>query len=150
MLEAPPSAAHTPLAADHTAPENLWPDREEWAEALGPAVDLALNYLATAAAEPVNRPVFPSEMAPRFDLNLPEVGCNPGEAVQEWMERAGPGIVRSAGPRYFGFVTGGSTPAAIAGEHASLSKGSEWKVDYHVVGMCAEAIRLSDYSETVG
>jgi len=37
-----------------------------------------------------------------------------------------------------------SRPTSIAGERASLNKGSEWKVDYHVVGMCAEAIRLSD------
>lgn len=116
MLEAPPSAAHHRLAADHTAPSTPWPDREEWASALGPAVELALNYLATTTAEPVNRQLSPSDLAPRFDLPLPDAGCGPGEAVTEWMERAGPGIVRSAGPRYFGFVTGGSTPAALAGD----------------------------------
>lgn len=116
MLQAPPSAARAHLAAEHTAPDLTWPDREAWADALGPAVDLALHYLASAAVEPVNRHVPPSELAPRFDLPLPDAGCSPGEAVEEWMERAEPGIVRSAGPRYFGFVTGGSTPAAIAGD----------------------------------
>ena len=35
-------------------------------------------------------------------------------------------------------------PPVTAGEHqANYNKGSEWKVDYHVVGMCAEAIRLA-------
>lgn len=116
MLEAPPFAADAHLTAEHTAAAPAWPDREAWADALGPAVDLALNYLATAAAEPVNRHVTPSDMAPRFDLPLPEAGCSPADAVREWMDRAEPGIVRSAGPRYFGFVTGGSTPAAIAGD----------------------------------
>ncbi len=34
-------------------------------------------------------------------------------------------------------------PPVAAGKHqACLDKGSEWKVDYHVVGMCVEAIRL--------
>jgi len=116
MLEAPPSAVHARLAGEHTAADLIWPDRDAWADALSPAVDLALNYLATAAVEPVNRQVTPADLAPRFDLPLPETGCDPGDAVQEWMDRAGPGIVRSAGPRYFGFVTGGSTPAAIAGD----------------------------------
>ena len=35
-------------------------------------------------------------------------------------------------------------PPAAAGERQpSFDKGSEWKLDYHVVGMCAEAIRLA-------
>jgi glutamate/tyrosine decarboxylase-like PLP-dependent enzyme len=55
-------------------------------------------------------------MAPRFDIPLPEAGCAPDEALREWYARAEPGIVRSSGPRYFGFVTGGSTPAALAGD----------------------------------
>jgi mannose/cellobiose epimerase-like protein (N-acyl-D-glucosamine 2-epimerase family) len=35
-------------------------------------------------------------------------------------------------------------PPAAGGGQASFDKGSEWKVDYHVVGMCAEAIRLTE------
>jgi mannose-6-phosphate isomerase len=31
------------------------------------------------------------------------------------------------------------------GREPSLDKGSEWKLDYHIVGMCAEAIRLEDH-----
>ena len=55
-------------------------------------------------------------MARRFDDPLPAVGCAPEAAVGEWFRQAAPGIVRSSGPRYFGFVTGGSTPAALAGD----------------------------------
>src|SRR6185503_18435726 len=51
-----------------------------------------------------------------FDLPLPEIGCPPGDAVREWFNRAEPGIVRTPSPRYFGFVTGGATPAALAGD----------------------------------
>ena len=55
-------------------------------------------------------------MAARFDLPLPDHGCAPASAIAEWFDRAQPGLVRSAGPRYFGFVTGGATPAALAGD----------------------------------
>jgi glutamate/tyrosine decarboxylase-like PLP-dependent enzyme len=36
--------------------------------------------------------------------------------VEEWFWKAEPGITGSAGPRNFGFVIGGATPAALAGD----------------------------------
>jgi glutamate/tyrosine decarboxylase-like PLP-dependent enzyme len=38
------------------------------------------------------------------------------EVVDELLERAGPGLMASAGPRYFGFVTGGSLDAALVAD----------------------------------
>jgi len=37
-------------------------------------------------------------------------------------------------------------PVAAGRGQAHFDKGSEWKVDYHVVGMCVEAIRLNSIS----
>ncbi len=46
---------------------------------------------------------------------LPEAGMD-GEAVIDLLDRLGaPATIASAGPRYFGFVTGGALPAALAG-----------------------------------
>lgn len=87
-----------------------------WTEALDLAHQLAVDYLATLDRAPVSQHASPAEMAPRFDAPLPTDGCPPHEAVREWFTRAAPGIVRSPGPRYFGFVTGGVTPAALAGD----------------------------------
>jgi glutamate/tyrosine decarboxylase-like PLP-dependent enzyme len=44
---------------------------------------------------------------------LPDRGCGPDEVVAILDEIAGPATVASAGGRYFGFVTGGSLPAAL-------------------------------------
>lgn len=93
-----------------------WPTSTEWEAALGAAYQLANEHLTTLPGKPVTRQATPAEMARRFDMQLPESGCAPDLAVREWFERASPGIVRSPGPRYFGFVTGGATPAALAGD----------------------------------
>jgi glutamate/tyrosine decarboxylase-like PLP-dependent enzyme len=93
-----------------------WPSADAWAEALDAARHIAMGYLVTLPESPVSRHASPADMAPRFDDPMPDVGCDPDEAVREWFKRAAPGIVRSSGPRYFGFVTGGATPAALAGD----------------------------------
>lgn len=47
---------------------------------------------------------------------LPGQGVGGPEALQEFVNRYVADMSASAGPRYLGFVTGGSTPAAIAGD----------------------------------
>lgn len=47
---------------------------------------------------------------------LPEKGLGTIETLQQFNNRWEPLMVASSGPRYWGFVTGGTTPAAIAGD----------------------------------
>jgi glutamate/tyrosine decarboxylase-like PLP-dependent enzyme len=47
---------------------------------------------------------------------LPETGTAPEQVVEELARGAGPGLVASPGPRYFGFVIGGALPAALAAD----------------------------------
>ncbi|MBS7252820.1 pyridoxal phosphate-dependent decarboxylase family protein [Flavobacterium branchiicola] len=47
---------------------------------------------------------------------LNEFGLGSLETLKEFNERLAPLMVSSPGPRYLGFVTGGSTPASIAGD----------------------------------
>lgn len=47
---------------------------------------------------------------------VPEVGATTTDVVAELVARATPGLMASAGPRYFGFVIGGSLDAALAAD----------------------------------
>ncbi len=60
-------------------------------------------------------PVAPAAISvPAIDL--PEQGNPPEGAIAAFMEWGREGIANSAGPGYFGFVTGGVLPAALAGD----------------------------------
>jgi len=88
----------------------------ESVSALDTAHRLAREFVAGLATRPVGYRPSPDEMALALDEPLPEHGCDASLAVEEWLRRAEPGIVASPGPRFFGFVNGGSTPAALAGD----------------------------------
>ncbi|MET0127693.1 MAG: pyridoxal-dependent decarboxylase [Solirubrobacterales bacterium] len=52
----------------------------------------------------------------RLRRPLPEQGEDPREVIRDLAADAEPGLVASAGPRYFGFVIGGTLPAALAAD----------------------------------
>jgi glutamate/tyrosine decarboxylase-like PLP-dependent enzyme len=94
-------------------PADAFADTER---ALAKAHELALSFLESLPERPVSHVPSAAEMAEMLDEPLPERGSDPAEAVAEWFQRAERGITASPGPRFFGFVTGGSTPAALAGD----------------------------------
>ncbi|MEP7358088.1 MAG: aminotransferase class V-fold PLP-dependent enzyme [Anaerolineales bacterium] len=49
-----------------------------------------------------------------FDRPLPETPTDPAEVLRELDEIGSPGTMATAGPRFFGFVIGGSLPATVA------------------------------------
>lgn len=84
-----------------------------------------LQYAAGVAADfragATDRPVRPerdydADLIRAFGRELPERGCAPDAAVDELIAAAGPGLMANVGPRFFGFVVGGTVPAAAAAD----------------------------------
>ncbi len=75
----------------------------------------AHEYLATLADQPVRSPAS-DEAAARFGGSLPDEGAGSLAAIEELLREGMDAHVRSAGPRFFHWVIGGSTPAALAAD----------------------------------
>ena len=86
-------------------------DEEELEAVLEQTLQTATEFLASLDERKVA--VYPER---KDALTLPEEGLGAEQAVDTFMTHYGDGLSGSAGARYFGFVTGGATPAALAGD----------------------------------
>jgi glutamate/tyrosine decarboxylase-like PLP-dependent enzyme len=84
--------------------------------ALQEALDQALRYLESLDERPVVVPDGQAQVRAQLDRPLPEEGMEPAALVRELALAAEPGLVATSGPRYFGFVVGGTLPAAMGAD----------------------------------
>jgi glutamate/tyrosine decarboxylase-like PLP-dependent enzyme len=90
--------------------------RENVASLLAGVQQHASSWFESLDNRPVRATVSADELRQALGGPLPHEGIAP-EAVTEILASAGMrGTVASAGPRYFGFVVGGSLPAAVAAD----------------------------------
>jgi glutamate/tyrosine decarboxylase-like PLP-dependent enzyme len=77
---------------------------------------LADSYLRDIAARPVKATMTSAELREVLGGPLSAVGEAPDAIIGRLASAATTGTVATVGPRYFGFVTGGSLPAAVAAD----------------------------------
>jgi glutamate/tyrosine decarboxylase-like PLP-dependent enzyme len=80
------------------------------------AAELAIDYLANVTQRPVGRPIEPDALRAALGGDLPDRGEDAKRVLAHLAREADPGLVATAGPRYFGFVIGGSLPVTVATE----------------------------------
>lgn len=100
--------------------------------ALRRAATLAIDFLANVGGRRVGA------VDPRVDAALPDAGESPETVVAELAAAVGPGLVASNGPRYFGFVNGGTLPAALAADW--LASAWDQNACLHVMSPAAAAV----------
>src|SRR5215211_2365700 len=76
----------------------------------------ARRYLADVPDRPVREPASVEELRVSLDRELPQIGEDPATVVEELAEAAEPGLIALGSPRYFGFVIGGTLPAALGAD----------------------------------
>ena len=85
-------------------------------ELLQHAAQLASEYNRRVRSRHVNATASADELRALLGGPLPEEGVDPAEILGALARDAEPGLVATSGPRFFGFVIGGSLPAALAAE----------------------------------
>ncbi|WP_337749879.1 pyridoxal phosphate-dependent decarboxylase family protein [Microbacterium sp. B19(2022)] len=89
---------------------------DDRSRALETAHHAALRFLDSVAERPVWPRASLDDMLTAFGGPLPEHGMDPATVVEEMAVLADPGLVAIPGGRFFGFVIGGTHPAALAAD----------------------------------
>jgi glutamate/tyrosine decarboxylase-like PLP-dependent enzyme len=90
---------------------------DEREAALRRAAELGIEYLRGVGDRPVGGRADAAALREALGAGpVPDRGLDATQVVEELAAAVDPGLVASAGPRYYGFVIGGSLPASVAAD----------------------------------
>jgi glutamate/tyrosine decarboxylase-like PLP-dependent enzyme len=95
------------------------PDHD-WRSLLSSVMEHAIAYRSALpvqrVASTLNGADVLADLERRFGAVLPQTSTSARAVLEELVQCARPGLTAMAGPRFFGWVTGGTLPAALAAE----------------------------------
>ncbi len=106
--------------------------------ALTAAAQHARTFLDTLDERPVAARVDAAGVREALGAALPEIGEDPTTVIDALVAGSDPGLVATAGPRHFGFVTGGALPVALAADW--LASAWDQNAAFHALSPAAAAI----------
>jgi glutamate/tyrosine decarboxylase-like PLP-dependent enzyme len=115
------------------------PDWGSYEAVLARAHELAASHLVAVPEASVGAEVDLNELRDALGGELSEGGEDGVAVLDDLARAAGPGIVASNGPRYFGFVIGGGVPAAVGADWLT----SAWDQNA-VLSVCSPAAAVAE------
>ena len=91
-------------------------DRPDWKGPLGEAFAHSLSYLDDLPERSISPAADLAQLRASLGGPLPDGPQDAARVVAELAAAAGPGVLASGSGRFFGFVVGGATPAALAAD----------------------------------
>ena len=113
-------------------------DRPDWKGALGEAFAQAVAYLDGLPDRPVQPAADLAQLRAALGGPLPERPLDARDVVAELAAAAEPGVIASGSGRFFGFVVGGATPAALAADW--LASAWDQNAGLYVLGPAAAVV----------
>ena len=110
----------------------------DWKGALAEAFEHALAYLEGLPARPIAAPATLAELRAALGGPLPEQPLEARAVIEDLVLTADPGVVASGSGRFFGFVIGGATPAALAADW--LASTWDQNAGLYVIGPSASVV----------
>ncbi|MHC1720765.1 MAG: aspartate aminotransferase family protein [Clostridiaceae bacterium] len=129
--------------------KSLEQDKEIIGKILEKAFSESVSFLETLKNE---ENIAPKAEGTRNE-DIPEEGMGAEAAIDKFIKKYKGSIIKSAGPRYFGFVVGGATPAALAGDWLTSAfdqnafgiKGNvDTLIEKEAIGMLKELMGITD------
>jgi glutamate/tyrosine decarboxylase-like PLP-dependent enzyme len=89
---------------------------DDYSSALEQARHHAEQWLASVPTRDVGPQLTADQLAAQFDQPLQDAGADPAEVVDELARRVEPGLMAMPSGRFFGWVIGGTLPAALGAD----------------------------------